>query len=78
MTGMVTVAVAGDVMEAEEIQGVLAGAGIQSAREAAEGEVPGAATLGDGPCRILVPQDVYESALSALEESDEAADDDAW
>ena len=76
MTGMVTVAVAGDVMEAEEIQGVLAGAGIHSSREAAEGEVPGAATLGDGPCRILVAQDAYESALSALEESDEAADDD--
>jgi SPOR domain len=58
MTRMVQVATAGDVAEAEEIQEILRGAGIESAVEpAAE----------DDAVHVLVPESSLEEAQNAVE-----------
>ena len=58
MTRMVQVAVAGDVTEAEEIQGLLRGAGIESELEQEE--------LADA-LAVLVPESSLEDAKDAIE-----------
>jgi SPOR domain len=58
MTGMVQVAVAGDVAEAEQLQELLRKAGIE-ATIGAEGE--------DEPLTVLVPEDSLEAAQDAIE-----------
>jgi hypothetical protein len=57
MTGMVHAAVAGDVREAEEIQEILRGAGIDSELETAE----------DDSLVVLVPESELEAAQDAIE-----------
>ena len=57
MTGMVRVAVAGDVTEAEEIQGILQSAGIEA--ELADGE--------DDSVSVSVPENSVEEAKDAIE-----------
>jgi len=64
MTNMVQVAVAGDITEAEEIQGILAAAGIDSELQSAE----------DDPLTVLVPEaqlDEAKDAIEALTEPDD-------
>jgi hypothetical protein len=73
MSADVTIAVAGDPIEAEEIRAVLRDGGIESTLESAE--VEDAGPLLDGPCRVLVPEDLYERALAVLEDEDDDEDD---
>ena len=58
MTHMVQVAVAGDVTEGEEIQAILASAGIDSMLQT-EGE--------DDPLTVVVPESSLEAAQDAIE-----------
>ncbi len=58
MTHMVQVAVAGDVSEGEEIQAILAAAGIDSELQT-EGE--------DDPLTVVVPESSLEAAQDAIE-----------
>ena len=58
MTGMVQVATAGDVAEAEEIQEILRDAGIESRIEQAEE---------DDAVNVFVPEAELESAQEAIE-----------
>ena len=58
MTHMVQVAVAGDVTEGEEIQAILASAGIHSELQT-EGE--------DDPLTVAVPESSLEAAQDAIE-----------
>jgi len=64
MTSMVRVAVAGDVNEAEEIQGILRSAGIES--EIADGE--------DDSVTVSVPESSVEQAQDAIEAMTEPGD----
>jgi hypothetical protein len=64
MTGMVRVAVAGDVAEAEEIQGILHAAGIDA--EIADGE--------DDSVTVSVPEESVEQAQDAIEAMTEPED----
>ena len=64
MTGMVQVAVAGDVAEAEEIQEILRSAGIES--EIADGE--------DDSVTVSVPESSVELAQDAIEAMTEPDD----
>jgi hypothetical protein len=64
MTGMVQVAVAGDVAEAEEIQDILRSAGIES--EIAGGE--------DDSVTVSVPESAVEQAQDAIEAMTEPDD----
>jgi hypothetical protein len=64
MTGKVRVAVAGDVAEAEEIQGILRAAGIDAAIE--DGE--------DDSVTVLVPEADAEQAQDAIEAMTEPDD----
>ena len=64
MTSMVRVAVAGDVSEAEEIQGILHAAGIDA--EIADGE--------DDSVTISVPESSVEQAQDAIEAMTEPED----
>jgi type III secretory pathway lipoprotein EscJ len=64
MTGMVRVAVAGDVAEAEEIQEILRSAGIDA--EIADGE--------DDSVTISVPEASVEEAQDAIEAMTEPED----
>ena len=64
MTGMVQVAVAGDVAEAEEIQEILRSAGIES--EIADGE--------DDSVTVSVPESSVEQAQDAIEAMTEPDD----
>jgi hypothetical protein len=73
MSADVTVAVAGDPIEADQIRTVLQQGGVESRLESAE--VEGAGPLLDGPCRVLVAEGSYDRALELLEADDE--DDDA-
>jgi hypothetical protein len=73
--------VAADITEADEVQRLLAAAGIDSTLERVDTE--GAAATGDGPLRVLVPAEQHESALAALQaeaeaESEGADADDGW
>jgi hypothetical protein len=54
---MVQLAVAGDIAEAEEIQGLLTAAGIPSELESAE----------DDPLTVMVPESSLEEAKDAIE-----------
>jgi hypothetical protein len=65
VTRMVQVAVAGDVTEAEEIQGMLRDAGIVSELETAVEHHPSATD--DAPQKVLVPESDLEAALDAIE-----------
>jgi hypothetical protein len=65
VTGMVQVVVAGDVTEAEEIQGMLRDAGIGSELEPAVDQHPSA--TGDAPQKVLVQEADLEAALDAIE-----------
>jgi hypothetical protein len=62
---MVQVALAEDVSEAEEIQALLAEAGIESQLETAVDTHPRA--VDDAPQKVLVPEDSLEAALDAIE-----------
>ena len=64
MTGMVRVAVAGDVTEAEEIQGILRSAGIDA--ELGDGE--------DDSVTVSVPEASVEQAQDAIEAMTEPDD----
>ena len=57
MTRMVQLALAGDINEAEEIQGILTSAGIQSELESAQ----------DEPLTVVVPEASLEDAKEAIE-----------
>jgi hypothetical protein len=70
----VTVAVAGDPVEADEIRAVLRQGGIESRLEAAE--LAGTAPLLDGPCRVLVEGSLLERAMELLEADDDDEDED--
>jgi type III secretory pathway lipoprotein EscJ len=64
MTGMVRVAVAGDVTEAEELQEILRAAGIEA--ELADGE--------DDSVTVSVPESSVEEAKDAIEAMTEPDD----
>jgi type III secretory pathway lipoprotein EscJ len=64
MTGMVRVAVAGDVTEAEEIQEILRSAGIEA--EIADGE--------DDSVTVSVPESSVEEAQDVIEAMTEPED----
>jgi hypothetical protein len=72
----VTIAVAADITEADEIRRLLTEAGIPSELEAAEVDL--VLPAGDGPCRVLVEAGAVESATDALSAAyrDDADDDD--
>ena len=63
--GMVQLAVAGDLTEAEEIQAILRTAGIESELQPAVEQHPG--ELDDVPTQVLVPEDSLEAAKNAIE-----------
>ena len=65
MTRMVQVAVAGDVAEAEELETILAEAGIESQLEPAVDHHP--RETDDPPLKVLVPEDSLETALDVIE-----------
>jgi hypothetical protein len=62
---MVQVALADDVAEAEEIQGILSAAGIVSELETAVEHHPRA--VEDAPQKVLVPESQLEEAREAIE-----------
>jgi hypothetical protein len=65
MAGMVQVAIARDLTEAEEIQTILDSAGIESQLHLAVDQHP--AALADGPQKVLVPEGSLEAAQHAIE-----------
>ena len=72
MTRLVQVAVAGDVTEAEELQGLLSAAGIESQLEPAVEHDPDVPD--DPPLKVLVSEmevDDAREAIEALSEEDE-------
>ena len=74
MTQMVQVALAEDVAEAEEIQGILQAAGIESELQTAVEHHPRA--VEDAPQKVLVPEsqiDAARDAIESLTEPDELA-----
>lgn len=71
--GLVTIAVAGDLAEADSILRTLAEAGITGRLEGAESEL-GAAPH-DGPCRVLVDSGLALAAQEALMDEEDADDD---
>jgi hypothetical protein len=72
MTGMVQVALAEDVTEAEELQEILRLAGIESRLETAVEHHPNSTE--DAPQKVLVPEASLEQALHAIESMTEADD----
>jgi type III secretory pathway lipoprotein EscJ len=70
----VTVAVAGDPVEGDEIRAVLRRGGIEARLESAE--VDGTSVLLDGPCRVLVDASQLERAMELLEAEDDDEDED--
>ena len=76
MTRMVQVVLAEDVADAEEIQEILAQAGIESELETAVEHHPRATE--DTPQKVLVPESSLEAARNAIEamtDPDEIASD---
>jgi len=65
MTRMVQVVLAEDVADAEEIQEILAQAGIESELETAVEHHPRATE--DAPQKVLVPESSLEAARNAIE-----------
>ena len=74
MSAEVTVAVAADPAEADDVRAILLRGGIETRLEAAELE--GAAAPLDGPCRVLVEGSQLARALELLEAADEDEDED--
>ena len=73
----ISILVAADFTEADDVQRLLAAAGIDSTLERVG--VEGVAGTGDGPLRVLVAADQHESALAVLQAEAEAeSDDDGW
>jgi len=73
----ISILVAADITEADEVQRLLATAGIESSLEPVEAE--GSAIASDGPCRVLVAAEQQESAIAALQANAEADEDaDGW
>jgi hypothetical protein len=65
MTQMVQVVLADGVVDAEEVQTILANAGIESQLEPAVDHHP--AGTEDAPQKVLVPESKLEEALEAIE-----------
>lgn len=65
MSGLVQVAVAGDITEAEEIRTILRTAGIESVVEPAVEHHPRG--VEDVPQKVLVPESELEAAQEAIE-----------
>ena len=74
MTRLVQVAVAGDVTEAEQLQGLLTAAGIESRLEPAVEHDPD--VLDDPPLKVLVSESEVDDAREAIEALSEEADED--
>jgi hypothetical protein len=74
MTGLVQVAVAGDVTEAEQLQDLLKAAGIASQLELAAEHDP--AANDDPPLKVLVQENDVEAARDAIEALAEEADEE--
>ena len=73
MTRRVQVAVAGDVTEAEQLQGLLSAAGIESELQVATEHDPEA--MDDPPLKVLVAESEVEDARDAIEALTEADED---
>ena len=65
MAGNVQVALTRDLAEAEEIQTILASAGIPCELQSAVEQHP--AALDDGPTKVFVPEESLEAAQHAIE-----------
>jgi hypothetical protein len=77
MTDLVNVAAAGNVAEAEELERILAEAGIVATLRSAVEEHPEG--HGDAPIQVLVPADAIDAARDAIEaltEDDELIGED--
>jgi hypothetical protein len=74
MTRLVQVAVAGDVTEAEQLQGLLTAAGIESRLEPAVEHDPD--VLDDPPLKVLVSESEVDDAREAIEALSEEAEED--
>ncbi|HET6624575.1 MAG TPA: hypothetical protein VFG70_08590 [Gaiellaceae bacterium] len=74
MTRLVQVAVAGDVSEAEQLQGLLTAAGIESRLEPAVEHDPD--VLDDPPLKVLVSESEVDDAREAIEALSEEAEED--
>jgi type III secretory pathway lipoprotein EscJ len=77
----ISILVAADITEADEVLQVLADAGIDATLERVD--VEGGADAGDGPLRVLVEAEQHEAALAVLQadseaESEGAGADDGW
>jgi hypothetical protein len=75
MTRMVQVAVAGDVTEAEVLQGLLKTAGIESQLEPAVEHDP--AVPDDPPLKVLVAEEHVDDAREAIEALSDTEDEEA-
>ena len=71
---LVSIMVAADMAEADDVRRVLAGASIDSTVEPAESL--GIGSVGVGPCRILVAAGDRDAALDVLAGIDDDRDDD--
>ena len=74
MTRLVQVAVAGDVSEAEQLQGLLTAAGIESRLEPAVEHDPD--VLDDPPLKVLVSESEVDDAREAIEALSEEAEEE--
>ena len=74
MTRLVQVAVAGDVTEAEELQGLLTAAGIESRLEPAVEHDPDLPD--DPPLKVLVSESEVDDARDAIEALSEADEEE--
>ena len=74
MTRLVQVAVAGDVTEADELQGLLTAAGIDSQLEPAVEHDPD--VLDDPPLKVLVAETDVDDAREAIEALSEEAEEE--
>jgi hypothetical protein len=74
MTRLVQVAVAGDVSEAEQLQGLLTAAGIESRLEPAVEHDPDVPD--DPPLKVLVAESEVDDAREAIEALSEEAEEE--
>lgn len=75
MSGLVQVALAETVAEAEELESMLREAGIPTELESAVEHHP--REVDDTPVKVLVPEDQLEAARDAIESMTEPDDPDA-
>ena len=75
MSGLVQVALAETVAEAEELESMLGEAGIPAELESAVDHHP--REVDDTPVKVLVPEDQLEAARDAIESMTEPDDPDA-